>query len=606
VRVLKGEEEMKKRRMSVLIITILLAVCMFAGCGNGGGDAETSGGDTPESESPVENEPVENVPDIPERVVDKEGTIIYGMDGSPNTTYNFYVATSGRVMQTTDAIFDKLVFINGTGEVEPRAAESWTWSEDGKEITIKLRENYFHDGTPVTAEDWVWTIKMVCNKQIHEETLTTKICQFLEGCDPATGDELSEDSAGVEVVDDLTFKIKLNVVYNRWSCEISTLSYMIVLPKHCFEEGGEVKADIDVFQNSPEYWAAPIGSGPCKFVEDSLDDFTKLEAHDQYYGYGADGPQFKYLIFQYVSDANQIASKVVSGDLDIAYPGVSNEDAEFYQGNDQIIMVESASEVVQIDINFDCSIVPRNVRLAVNYAMDKKFILDSIYGGRGVVGGGSLVMNTYPYFINEGEERDVEKAKSFFDKAIEDGSWQADRALQLNVPNDTYEACANIVKAGCEEIGLKVDVVRRDSIPTIQENMFFQPTEGYDAVLWSYAPTIDPAKIGIYLDYDHCVRQKFFSRWGALEDDLVDVEAYTEAFTNWKMAATDEEQKTYAEEFQKIENLGTPCISIANTRAIYACGMNVGNKASGNDWIDVTTVNYYNNDIWNWISYQKS
>ncbi|MDR2501707.1 MAG: hypothetical protein LBC78_00445, partial [Oscillospiraceae bacterium] len=61
----------------------------------------------------------------------------------------------------------------------------------------------------------------------------------------------------------------------------------------------------------------------------------------------------------------------------------------------------------------------------------------------------------------------------------------------------------------------------------------------------------------------------------------------------------------YAEEFQRIENLGAPCISICNNKAIYACGIHVSNRTNPNGVIDVSSVNYYNNDIWNWICYEK-
>jgi ABC-type transport system substrate-binding protein len=201
-----------------------------------------------------------------------------------------------------------------------------------------------------------------------------------------------------------------------------------------------------------------------------------------------------------------------------------------------------------------------------------------------------------------GDERDVELAKSYYEQALANGSWSEDMAVSLNVPNDTYEACANIVKANCAEIGLNVDVIRRDSIPTIQQNMFFAPTEGYMAVLWSFAPTIDPAKVGIYLQKEY-TDDNFFARWGVREEDAADNQGYTDAFHLWAGAQTPEDEKKYAEELQRWENEGAPCIAICNVRAIYACGTNVAGADS--PWIDVTGVNYYSQDVWNWICYQK-
>ncbi len=51
-------------------------------------------------------------------------------------------------------LYEGLVrYKDGTLEVEPALAESWTVSDDGKEYTFKLREGVtFHDGTPLTQK----------------------------------------------------------------------------------------------------------------------------------------------------------------------------------------------------------------------------------------------------------------------------------------------------------------------------------------------------------------------------------------------------------------------------------------------------------------------
>lgn len=47
-------------------------------------------------------------------------------------------------------------------KVEPELAESWTLSEDGKTVTLKLRANLkFSDGSNLTAQDAAWSIRRV-------------------------------------------------------------------------------------------------------------------------------------------------------------------------------------------------------------------------------------------------------------------------------------------------------------------------------------------------------------------------------------------------------------------------------------------------------------
>src|SRR5438477_12271298 len=51
-------------------------------------------------------------------------------------------------------MYDQAVAQNSMQSIVPDLAESWAWSEDGKELSFKLRRGVkWHDGKPFTAAD---------------------------------------------------------------------------------------------------------------------------------------------------------------------------------------------------------------------------------------------------------------------------------------------------------------------------------------------------------------------------------------------------------------------------------------------------------------------
>ncbi len=63
-------------------------------------------------------------------------------------------------------IYDGLVrYKDGTLEIEPALAESWTISDDGKTYTFKLRQGVkFHDGSDFNAEAVKFNFERMLNK----------------------------------------------------------------------------------------------------------------------------------------------------------------------------------------------------------------------------------------------------------------------------------------------------------------------------------------------------------------------------------------------------------------------------------------------------------
>jgi len=68
-------------------------------------------------------------------------------------------------------IFSGLVMLDKNLKVAPDIAESWKLSDDGKTYTFTLRKDArFHDGRPVTAQDFKYSIERTTNPALASHT----------------------------------------------------------------------------------------------------------------------------------------------------------------------------------------------------------------------------------------------------------------------------------------------------------------------------------------------------------------------------------------------------------------------------------------------------
>ncbi len=88
------------------------------------------------------------------------GVLRVGIRSEP-ITWNRLLVTDAVSYQIAEQIHSALLRVNRvTQEVEPELAESWAFSDDGRELTLRLRPDVvFSDGEPFTAEDVAFTFR---------------------------------------------------------------------------------------------------------------------------------------------------------------------------------------------------------------------------------------------------------------------------------------------------------------------------------------------------------------------------------------------------------------------------------------------------------------
>ncbi len=189
----------------------------------------------------------------------------------------------GRIVFTS--LCDKLVDLDAKLQFVPQLAASWSWSEDNKVLTFKLRDDaYFHDGSKFDAAAAKANLERAMNLQ-----------------DSMRKGELASVET-VEAPDAQTLVLHLKRPDATLVAQLSDRAGMMLSPKS--------------FEGDPAaVGRKPICSGPYKFVERVQNDRIVLEKFDKYYD--AKSYAFARLVFLPIPDTTVRLSNLRSGGLDI-------------------------------------------------------------------------------------------------------------------------------------------------------------------------------------------------------------------------------------------------------------------------------------------------
>ena len=134
-----------------------------------------------------------------------------------------------------------------------------------------------------------------------------------------------------------------------------------------------------------EFQKAPIGSGPYKFVSWSKDDSVVLEKNETYFDDANVRRDFDQIIYKVIPEESTRVSELLTGGIDIA-ENVSPNEWDRINGNDgtSVVFGDSTRDfMILCNTQSDSPISNVKVRQALEYAIDKQLICDTILSGSG-------------------------------------------------------------------------------------------------------------------------------------------------------------------------------------------------------------------------------
>jgi len=331
-------------------------------------------------------------------------------------------------------IFDGLVYRGPDLKIGPGLATSWKYTNPTTLEFILRQGATFQDGEPFNAN----AVKFTFDRLLADKT------------SPQYSNYSSIQS--VQVVDDSHVIFHLNQVDPVLITKLAGYGAMIVPPKYIQQHG-------DAY-----FGSHPIGTGPYKVVDYQKNNSLLLGANPSYWG-GV--PKIKKVLIRWIPDATTRLSEMQAGHVDIV-EGIPPSQVSQVQSASSYTLQAEGSPTVE-SIRFDTAKAPLNnilVRQAINYAVDKKALIQKILGGYGkaistfqgsISFGNDPNMSNYPY--------DPNKAKALLQQAgVKSGTTLT---FDYIGTDSTFAEIAQAVSEELQQVGLNV------KLQPVDQNTFY-------------------------------------------------------------------------------------------------------------------------------------
>lgn len=450
--------------ITFLNITILFAlIACKSGNDNPGGSREKSEA----GETALDSEPVEG------------DWLIYHLSAEPATLNPITATDAYEGIINNGKIYETLIERNNeTLELDPLLAESWEISEDKLTYTFKIREGIkWHDGTPFTSEDVVFSYNTIMNPKVDSPQLRAYYQEIRD----------------VKAIDDLTVEFTYAKPY---FLALEFCGGMPIVPKHIFDKGD--------FNTNPA-GRDPIGTGPYKFVRWTTGRDIVVDKNHDYWG---EKPKINKIVFKIITDSTvsfQILKREeldVSGLTPIQWERQTNSPS-FNENYDKLSYFTPNYSYIGWNSKRPY-FADKQVRTALTHLVNRELILDKILYNLGAI-------VTNPFYINSPEydksidpyPYDPQKAEELLKEADwidHDGDGIRDKdgvkfAFEFLIPggSETGEKIATILKEELDNMGIQMDIRKTEwAVFTTRLN-----ERNFDAVTlaWSMGVESDPYQI---------------------------------------------------------------------------------------------------------------
>lgn len=294
---------------------------------------------------------------LAQNVVTMNTVQIFGtIDPAKITDYTEYMAAVN--------LYDGLVTVDSQGQIQPLLAESWEVSDDATVFTFHLKEGAtFHDGSPVTAEDVVYSVR--------------RLLAINQGPSYLFTDVLDADS--VVALDDSTVQFTLSKPFSPFLATVP----LIFIVNSDVVQANEVEGDWgQAYLTDHE-----AGSGPYTLASWTRGSSMEIERFENYHMGWHEGA-IDVVRWIVTHDEATVRALAASGELTMTSEFQATETYEALSQMERFKIVE-APTASGFYLKMNTKIPPTDdvhIRRAIACAMDYELIREVIVPGEPLAG----------------------------------------------------------------------------------------------------------------------------------------------------------------------------------------------------------------------------
>ncbi|HVX29276.1 MAG TPA: ABC transporter substrate-binding protein, partial [Nitrolancea sp.] len=330
------------------------------------------------------------------------GELAIAVDQEP-PTLDPLASPSAITFTMTTSASESLLFLTDKRELQPWLATSYEASPDGTSVTFKLRDDVtFQDGTAFNADAVKWNLDRIVDPNFKAGASLSTLSGY----------------TGSEVVDPQTIKVSFKEPYAPFLTYAGSPFLVFLSPEGTQKQGNEVTTK-------------PITTGPYQFTEYVAKDHAKMTRWDGYKRKAPwadhDGPGFlDSITWRFVPEAATRSTTVETGEVQVATPISSPQDIQRFKSSKDVKIEQADWVGVPLVILLNTQKAPTddiNVRKAINQAIDKQSMINTLFAGTGKEAYSYLAQALLPTpELKDMYPFDLDKANQMLD----DGGWAKD------------------------------------------------------------------------------------------------------------------------------------------------------------------------------------